>query len=196
MSATLSALAGSVQHLRDIAEPLESAQLRSRGYPSEWTIADVLSHVGSGAVIMRRRLDDSLAGIPRDTLFVCHSGAQGVLAEAGKAESSCNAVFAKLGQIPRRNKDLVLTHADAHGTPALSSAHGVCATGGAPDVTVDAYDWNFCWKVWDAMRSCAYDGTDCRYALGDTRQHRSNGRWSDGLAIAPLKIQDAAPIRP
>ena len=31
MSTTLSALAGSVQHLRDIAEPLDSAQLRSRG---------------------------------------------------------------------------------------------------------------------------------------------------------------------
>ena len=45
-------------------------------------------------------LDDSLAGIPRDTLFVCHSGAQGVVAEAGKAESSCNAVFPKLRQIP------------------------------------------------------------------------------------------------
>jgi hypothetical protein len=143
-------------------------------------------------------LDDSLSGIPKNVLLQCHSGAEGalVLNPGGVARASCNAVFAKLGQIPRRNKDLVLTHADAHGTPALSSAHGVCATGGAPDVTVDAYDWNFCWKVWDAMRSCAYDGTDCRYALGDTRQHRSNGRWSDGLAIAPLKIQDAAPIRP
>ena len=69
MSATLSALAGSVQHLRDIAEPLDSAQLRSRGYPSEWAIADVLSHVGSGAVIMQRRLDDSLAGRATDDAF-------------------------------------------------------------------------------------------------------------------------------
>jgi uncharacterized protein (TIGR03083 family) len=69
MSATLSALAGSVRHLRDIAEPLDSAQLRSRGYPSEWTISDVLSHVGSGAVIMQRRLDDSLAGRATDDAF-------------------------------------------------------------------------------------------------------------------------------
>ena len=42
---------------------------RSRAYPSEWTIADVLSHVGSGAVIMQRRLDDSLAG--RDRRRLC-----------------------------------------------------------------------------------------------------------------------------
>jgi hypothetical protein len=62
--------------------------------------------------------------------------------------------------------------------------------------TADAYDWNFCWKVWDGLRSCAYRGTRCRYALGDTRRHRSNGRWSDGVPIAPLKIRDAAPIRP
>ena len=60
----------------------------------------------------------------------------------------------------------------------------------------DAYDWNFCWKAWDGLRDCAYYGRNCRYALGNTRQHRSNGRWSDGVAITPLKIQDAAPIRP
>ena len=32
-----------------------------------------------------------------------------------------------------------------------------------------------------------------RLTLANTRQHRSNGRWSDGVPIAPLKIQDAAP---
>ena len=88
----------------------------------------------------------------------------------------------------------MLTHADAHGTPPLSAPHGVCAAHAR--TAADAYDWNFCWKVWDALRSCAYDGSDCRYALGNTPQHRSNGRWSDGVPIAPLKIQDAAPIRP
>jgi len=87
----------------------------------------------------------------------------------------------------------VLTHTDAHGTPPLSSAHGVCAGGKG---AADTYDWNFCWKVWDALRRCAYYGTDCRYALGNTRRHPSNGRWRDGEPITPLKIQDAAPIRP
>jgi uncharacterized protein (TIGR03083 family) len=69
MSTKQLALAGSVNRLRDLAEPLDSAQLRSRAYPNQWTIADVLSHVGSGAVIMQRRLDDALAGRETDDGF-------------------------------------------------------------------------------------------------------------------------------
>jgi hypothetical protein len=138
-------------------------------------------------------VDDSLSGIPRTVKLQCHSGADGVIAQENKANSSCNAIFPKLGHIPRANKDLVLTRTDTHGDPDLSSRHGVCA---GQRGTADAYDWSFCWKVWDALRDCAYSATNCRYALGNTRQHRSNGRWSDGVPVAPLKIQDAAPIRP
>ncbi len=143
-------------------------------------------------------LDDSLGGIPPSTKFECHSGAEGALVQnkGGVDTASCNAVFPKISQIPNKNKDLVLTHTDSHGQPTLSSAHGVCA-GGAPGFgPANAYDWNFCWKVWDALRSCAYSGTDCRYALGNTPQHRSLGRWSDGVPVTPLKIQNAAPIVP
>ena len=143
-------------------------------------------------------LDDSLAGIPPGTKFECHSGADGVISEPGKANSSCNALFPKLTSIPAKNKDLLLTHTDDHGQPTLSSGHGVCAAD-APEFGIgppDAYDWNFCWKVWDALRSCAISGDHCTYALGDTRKHRSMGNWSDGTPVAPLKIQDAAPIAP
>jgi uncharacterized protein (TIGR03083 family) len=35
--------------------------LTASAYPVEWTIADVLSHIGSGAVIFQRRLEDALA---------------------------------------------------------------------------------------------------------------------------------------
>jgi pimeloyl-ACP methyl ester carboxylesterase len=138
-------------------------------------------------------VDDSLAGIPRTVKLQCHSGADGVISEPSKRDASCNAIFPKFRHIPTRNKDLVLTHTDTHGRPLLSSEHGVCTArkGGA-----NAYDWNFCWRVWDALRSCAYAGADCRYVLGNTRAHRSMGRWSDGVPVRPLKIQDAAPIRP
>ena len=157
-------------------------------------------HDGGLLTVDEPALDDDLSGIPSTTLFQCHSGAEGVLADTGpngasKRDGSCNAVFPKLTSVPARNKDLVLTLPDTHGQPALSSRHGVCATGaqfGPPD----AYDWNFCWKVWDALRSCALDGVDCEYALGNTREHRSHGRWDDGTAVKPLRIRNSAPIRP
>ncbi|QYN38978.1 maleylpyruvate isomerase N-terminal domain-containing protein [Pseudonocardia sp. DSM 110487] len=58
------ALRSSVARLRGIAASMTEAELTGRAYPSEWTIADVLSHLGSGAVITGRRLDDTLAGRP------------------------------------------------------------------------------------------------------------------------------------
>jgi len=166
---------------------------RALGLPRPRAIFLEDPHDGGLAGAGEPALDDSLAGIPADVRLQCHSSADGVTGEPGKEGSSCNAVFPKLGHIPAANKDLVLTRADAHGTPALTAEHGVCA---APKGEADAYDWGFCWKVWDALRACAYARKDCRYALGDTPQHRSNGRWSDGTPIAPLKIQDAAPIAP
>ena len=138
-------------------------------------------------------VDDSLRGIPRTIKLECHSGADGVISEPNRADGSCNAIFPKLGHIPRKNKDLVRTRSDRH----LSSGHGVCAgRKGTRFGAADAYDWNFCWKVWDALRSCAYYRRDCGYALGNTRRHRSHARWSDGVRVTPLKVQDAAPIRP
>ena len=111
----------------------------------------------------------------------CHSGADGVTGEPDKGDGSCNAVFPKLAHIPARNKDLVLTRSDTHGDPDLSSDHGVCAGKAG---SADAYDWNSCWKVWDALRSCAYSGRDCRYALGDTREiERPLERWNAGRAV-------------
>src|SRR4051794_24952708 len=57
----LDALRTSVQRLQAIAGDLSVDALTGRAYPSEWTIADVLSHLGSGAVITTRRLTDILA---------------------------------------------------------------------------------------------------------------------------------------
>jgi hypothetical protein len=150
-------------------------------------------HDGGFAGAGEPALDDSLAGIPSTVLLQCHSGAEGVIAEPGSGRSSCNAVLPLLDHLPAENRDLVLTEPDHHGDPALSSGHGVCS---APPDRADAYDWGFCWKVWDALRSAALDGTDREYALGATPEHRSNGTWSDGVPVVPLRIQDEAPIRP
>lgn len=52
----LDALRQSVDRLPSLVAPMSDAQIEARAYPSEWTIADVLSHLGSGAVIGEERL--------------------------------------------------------------------------------------------------------------------------------------------
>lgn len=148
-------------------------------------------------------LDKSLAGIPSTTLVECHVGANGVNDEKpGFENSTCNALFPRLAHIPAQNKALVLSYTDAYGAPDLSSGHGVSSGSGGVSSgqnvvsRVDAYDWNFVWKVWDALRDTAYHGTNSEFALGDTPEHRSMGVWSDGTPIKPLKVQHEAPIRP
>lgn len=58
----LDALRSSIDRLHATVADLPEADLSRSAYPSEWTIADVLSHLGSGAVIFRRRLEDVVAG--------------------------------------------------------------------------------------------------------------------------------------
>ncbi len=138
-------------------------------------------------------VDDSLEGIPSTTLFQCHVSAEGTISE--KESYGCNSILPKLASIPARNRDLVLTSVDRHGEPALRAPHGVCAdSSGNTRPASDAYDWGFCWKVWDALRSCAQTGTNCQSALGDTPKHRFIGTWSDGVPIFGLKILDQAPM--
>src|SRR4051795_12602704 len=60
--AHLDALRLSARRLRDIVTGLSETELTGRAYPAEWTIAQVLSHLGSAAVIMQRRLDETLDG--------------------------------------------------------------------------------------------------------------------------------------
>src|SRR4051794_15372853 len=56
------ALRSSVERLHGLAEAMSEEELTTGAYPAEWTVAQVLSHLGSGAVITQRRLEDALAG--------------------------------------------------------------------------------------------------------------------------------------
>jgi uncharacterized protein (TIGR03083 family) len=58
----ISALRHSHDRLRASVEPLGPDQLTQRSYPSEWTIAQVLSHLGSQAEIFGLILKAGLAG--------------------------------------------------------------------------------------------------------------------------------------
>jgi uncharacterized protein (TIGR03083 family) len=61
-SATDAALRASVARLRDLVEPMTGDQLTAQAYPTEWTVAQVLSHLGSAAVISQARLAAGLNG--------------------------------------------------------------------------------------------------------------------------------------
>jgi len=62
MSDTLKALRSSVDRFIGLVRPLDDDAITRRAYPLEWTIADVVSHLGSAAVISHRVLDDTLTG--------------------------------------------------------------------------------------------------------------------------------------
>jgi len=69
MPEALSALRSSVDRLAALVRPLDESAITDQAYPSEWSVADVLSHLGSGAVIMLRSLDDALAGTAKPDGF-------------------------------------------------------------------------------------------------------------------------------
>ncbi len=62
MSDALGALRSSVDRLSDLVAGLDDDGVAQQAYPTAWSVADVLSHLGSGAEIWARRIDDALAG--------------------------------------------------------------------------------------------------------------------------------------
>ena len=65
----LDVLRASVDRLRAAVEPLTPNDLDRISYADEWTIAQVLSHLGSGAVIMRHQVDHVVTGEPADQSY-------------------------------------------------------------------------------------------------------------------------------
>lgn len=64
VSVWLDALAGSHDRLCDLVSELDEAALRERSYCDGWTIAQVLSHIGSGAEIMGTVVDAAIGDAP------------------------------------------------------------------------------------------------------------------------------------
>ena len=65
----VAALRSSHDRLRALLEPLGPDDLRRPAYPTEWSIAQVASHLGSGARITELAFDAGLAGsgaVPRE----------------------------------------------------------------------------------------------------------------------------------
>jgi uncharacterized protein (TIGR03083 family) len=62
MTDRLAALRSSTDHLHALVTGLDPDALRRPAYPTEWTVADVLSHLGSSAEIFRAGFDAAVAG--------------------------------------------------------------------------------------------------------------------------------------
>jgi uncharacterized protein (TIGR03083 family) len=64
MSERLAALRASSNHLREVVARLDVDRYESPAYPTQWTVADTMSHIGSGAVILREMFTRALSGTP------------------------------------------------------------------------------------------------------------------------------------
>jgi uncharacterized protein (TIGR03083 family) len=63
MDRAIGPLRASVARLREMVLGLETDQLEGPSYDRDWSIADVLSHLGSAAVIMDQRVQDARSAI-------------------------------------------------------------------------------------------------------------------------------------
>ena len=97
---------------------------------------------------------------------------------------------ARCPQLPTGQRDRLVLSGDDHGEPPLVAEHNTPETylPGQPD----AYDYGAVWKLFDALMSCAFDGTDCDAALGGGPEQTSLGEWSDGQPVVPLAESNAA----
>ncbi|HZV26879.1 MAG TPA: maleylpyruvate isomerase family mycothiol-dependent enzyme [Acidothermaceae bacterium] len=60
----LAALRNSRAHLVEVATPLTAEQVRKQSYDTEWSVGQVLSHLGTGAIFFKFILEAGLAGQP------------------------------------------------------------------------------------------------------------------------------------
>ena len=64
--AYIAALRNSHERLASLIEAMSEEQLTGQSYDRDWTVSQVLSHLGSGAEIALLMLEASLAGQPMD----------------------------------------------------------------------------------------------------------------------------------
>ena len=106
MNETQHALETSATYLRDMVGDLDAVQLATQAYPTKWTIADVLSHIGSGAVIMRRRIEAELDHVPVPDGFNQSVwdewNAKDALAKAAGALDADRQLLDQIGQLTTR----------------------------------------------------------------------------------------------
>lgn len=151
-----------------------------------------------------------LQRIPKHVLLLTVVGDQDRIAQ----DADARRIFYEASQIPRTNKNFVVMRSDMYGFPGLQATHFAPLavdpqlSWGTAHLTsvrkqrleahserqrlgvVDALDYYGFWKLFDALCQAAFEGTQREYALGDTRQQRFMGTWSDGTAVKELVISN------
>ncbi len=121
-----------------------------------------------------------LAAIPADTLMLVVVGDRDRLAK----DIDAKRIFRETTGIKPENKNYVIVHSDAHGEPPLVAGHNAPGTA----ASTDALDYFAYWKLFDALTDAAFYNKHRETALGNTEQQRFMGKWSDGVAVAPLAV--------
>ena len=157
-----------------------------------------------------------LKKIPAETLLLAIAGDQDGLVR----DTDAKRIYYESTRISAKNKDFIMLVSDSHGQPTLQASHraptamnkdydsgeGVGgARPGTPDpigdaaisrrvrpetMMVNALDYYGTWKLFDALTEAAFTGKNRKYALGNTRQQRFMGVWSDGVPVKQLKVTD------
>lgn len=122
-----------------------------------------------------------LAKLPKDTFLLITTGENDTVV----FDFGAKYLWQNMGHIPRGQRDLVTFRTDSYGQPPLRADHGL-PTRRVPD----AYMFSL-WKLFDGLQGCASGQKElCKYALGDTPEQRSNGRWSDGTPVKELLVNE------
>jgi uncharacterized protein (TIGR03083 family) len=69
MTKPLPVLRASTVHLRSVIESNGELDPGTSAYPTDWSIANTMSHIGSGAVILKQRFEDVVTGQESDAGF-------------------------------------------------------------------------------------------------------------------------------
>ena len=141
-----------------------------------------------GSVAAALQIPSDLSGeLDPDT----HALLFGVTSDPVVGTGASDRIWRSFSQLPADQRDRLVLSSDAHGEPPLVAEHNTPQTiiAGQPD----AFDYGVTWKLFDALMSCSFDGTDCDTALGGGAAQTSIGRWSDGQPVVPLTESDTTP---
>ncbi len=123
--------------------------------------------------------------IPGDTLLLCLVGADDGLAGSAIARR----IYEGASRVPASSKNLVTAHSDSHGDPPLVTDHSFPTGRSGSGRQLNALDYYACWKLFDALTDAAFYGKHRQWALGNTPEQRSMGKWSDGVAVKELEVK-------